>query len=90
MKAAENAMMAKGSKGKGKKKKNPMYPSGNTTNPDIEGWNCTEKGHIRSKCPKKPRKKQTSNKGKEQEAHTSQTQDDYVFSFNVVGEAFVG
>ena len=79
--------MAKGSKGKGKKKKNPTHPSGNSTNPDIEFWNCSKKGHFRSKYPKKPKKKQTSSKGKDQEAHTSQTQEDYAFSFNVVGEA---
>ena len=85
-KTAENAMMATGIKGKGKKKKSPMHPSGNLTNPDIECWNCGEKGHVRSKCPKKPKRKQTSNKGKEQEVHTSQTQEDYAFSLNVVGE----
>ena len=41
--ATENAMMVKGSKGKGKKKKNTTHPSGNSTNPDIECWNCSER-----------------------------------------------
>ena len=86
-KAAENAMMVKGSKGKGKKKKNPTHSSGKSTNPDIECWNCSKKGHIRSKYPKKAKKKQTSSKEKDQEAHTTQAQEDYAFSFNVVGEA---
>ena len=42
-KTAENAMMATGIKGKGKKKKSPMHPSGNLTNPDIDCWNRGEK-----------------------------------------------
>ena len=83
---AENVMIAKGGKGKGKKKKSPMNLSGNLTNPDIECWNCSEKGHVRSKHPKKPQRKQTSSKGKDQEVHTSQAQDNYAFSSNVVSE----
>ena len=83
-------MMVKRSKGKAKKKKNPLGSSGSsgtTTNPDVACWNCGEKGHIRTKCPKKAKRKQPSGKEKEQEAHTTQASDDYVFSLNIVGEA---
>ena len=86
-KSTENAMLVKGGKGKGKGEKSPTNSSGNTMNPDIECWNCGEKGHIRSKCPKEPKKKQFNRKGKVQEAHTSQPQDDYAFSSNLVREA---
>ena len=83
-------MMVKSSKGKAKKKKNPsgsLGSLGNATNPDVESWNCGEKGHIRTKCPKKAKRKQPGGKGKEQEAHTMQASDDYAFSLNIVGEA---
>ena len=83
-------MMVKSGKGKAKKKKNPSGSSGSsgtTTNPDVECWNCGEKGHIRTKCPKKTKRKQPGDKGKEQEAHTTQASDDYAFSSNIVGEA---
>ena len=89
-KAAENAMMVKSGKGKPKKKKNPLGSSGSSgtaTNPDVECWNCGEKGHIRTKCPKKAKRKQPGGKGKEQEAHTTQASDDYALSSNIVGEA---
>ena len=56
-------------------------------NPDVKCWNCGEKGHIRTKCPKKAKRKQPGGKGKEQEAHTTQASDDYAFSSNIVGEA---
>ena len=87
LKSADNPMLAKGGKGKGKKQKFPTSSSGNSTNLDVECWNCGEKGHVRAKCPKKPKKKQFNRKGKDQEAHTSQPQDDYAFSSNLVREA---
>ena len=65
MKATENAMMVKGGKGKGKKKKHPIHTSsGNLTNLNIECWNCGKKGNVRSKFSKKPKKKQFSNRGR--------------------------
>ena len=39
-------MLAKGGKGKGKKKKGSTQQSGNVANPDIDCWNCGEKGHT--------------------------------------------
>ena len=81
-------MMVKSSKGKAKKKKNPsgsLGSSGTATNPDVKCWNCGEKGHIRTKCPKKAKRKQPGGKGKEQEAHMTQASDDYAFSSNIVG-----
>ena len=45
-KVAENVMLAKGGKGKGKKKKGSTQQSGNIINPDIDCWNCGEKGHT--------------------------------------------
>ena len=71
-KAAENAMLAKGGKGKGKKKKGSTQQSGNIVNLDIDCWNCGEKGHTHTQCPKKLEKKQTWSKGKGQEAHVTQ------------------
>ena len=86
-KATENAMMAKGGKGKGKKpQKGTGSTSGGTTNPDIECWTCGEKGHYKDKCPKKLKKKSGGNRGRSQEVHTSQPQDDYAFSSHL-GEA---
>ena len=69
------------------KEESPPHSSGNLTNTDIEFRNCSEKGHVRSKCPEKPKNKQFSSKGKAQEVHTSQAHEDYTFSLNVVGEA---
>ena len=90
LKATENALMAKGGKGKGKKlRKGTGSTSGGTTNPDIKCWTCGEKGHYKDKCPKKPKKKSSGNRGKSQEAHTSQPQDDYTFSSCPVSEALV-
>ena len=90
MKAIETAMMAKGGKGKGKKlHKGTGLTSGGATNPDVECWTCGEKSHYKDKCPKKPKKKSSGNRGKSQEAHTSQPQDDYAFSSHLVGEALV-
>ena len=89
-KVAKNAMMAKSGKGKVKKKKNPLGSLGSlgiTKNADVKCWNCGEKGHIRMKCPKKAKKKQPGGKGKDQEAHMTQANDDYAFSSNIVGEA---
>ena len=64
-KATENAMMAKGGKGKGKKpQKGTGLTSRGTTNPDVECWTCGEKGHYKDKCPKKPKKKSGRNRGK--------------------------
>ena len=80
-------MLAKGGKGKGKKKKGTTQQSGNIANPDIDCWNCGEKGHTHTRCPKKSKKKQTWSKGKGQEAHTTQAQEDYTFSSSIVGEA---
>ena len=83
-------MMVKSGKGKAKKKKNPsgsLGSSGTTTNPDVKCWNCREKGHIRTKCSKKAKRKQPGGKEKEQEAHMTQASDDYAFSSNIVGEA---
>ena len=83
-------MMVKSGKGKAKKKKNPSGSSGSSgtaTNAEVKCWNCGEKGHIRTKCPKKAKRKQPGGKGKEQEAHTMQASDDYAFSLNIVGEA---
>ena len=54
LKSTDNAMLAKGGKGKGKKKKFPTSSSGDFMNPDVECWDCGKKGHVRSKCPKKP------------------------------------
>ena len=69
-KVTENAMMAKGGKGKGKKpRKGPGSTSRGATNPDIECWTCGEKGHYKDKCPKKFKKKSGGNRGKNQEAH---------------------
>ena len=45
-KAAGNAMLAKGGKRKGKKKKGSTQQSRNIANPDIDCWNCGEKGHT--------------------------------------------
>ena len=50
----------------------------------LELWG---KGHIRTKCPKKAKRKQPGGKGKEQEAHMTQASDNYAFSLNIVGEA---
>ena len=81
LKAAENAMLAKGGKGKGKKKKGSTQQSGNIVNMDIDCWNCGEKGHTHTWCPKKSKKKQTWSKGKgQEEAHVTQAQEDYTFS----------
>ena len=83
-------MMVKSSKGKAKKKKNPLGSLGSlgtTMNPDVECWNCGEKDHIRTKCPKNTKRKQPGSKGKEQKAHMMQTSNNYVFSSNIVGEA---
>ena len=66
-------MLAKGGKGKGKKNKGPTQQSGNIVNPDIDCWNCGEKGHTHTQCPKKSKKKQTWSKGKGQEAHCQGT-----------------
>ena len=80
--------MAKGGKGKGKKlRKGTGSTSGGITNPDVECWTCGEKGHYKDKCPKKPKKKSSRNRGRSHEAHTSQPQDDYTFSSHIVGEA---
>ena len=82
-------MMVKSGKGKAKNK-NPLGSlgsSGTTTNPDVKCWNCGGKGHIRTKCPKKAKRKQPGRKGKEQEVHTMQASNDYAFSSNIVGEA---
>ena len=88
LKATENAMMANGGKGKGKKpRKRPGSTSRGATNPDVECWTCGEKGHYKDKCPKKPKKKSSRNRGRNQEVHTSQPQDDYAFSSHLVGEA---
>ena len=87
-KATENAMMAKGGKGKGKKpRKGPGSTSGGATNLDVECWTCGEKGHYKDKCPKRPKKKSGGNRGRNQEAHRSQPQDNYAFSSHLVGEA---
>ena len=83
-------MMVKSSKGKAKKKKKPLGSlgsSGTTMNPDVECWTYGEKGHIRTKCPKKAKRKQPGSKGKEQEAHMMQGSDNYAFSLNIVGKA---
>ena len=86
----KNAMMAKGGKGKGKKPwKGTGSTSRGTTNPDIECWTCGEKRHYKDKCPKKPKKKSGRNRGRSQEVHTSQPQDDYTFSSHLVSEALV-
>ena len=69
MKMAENVMLAKGGKGKGKKKKGSTQQSGNIVNQDIDCWNCGEKGHTHTQSPKKSKKKQTWSKGKGQEAY---------------------
>ena len=45
-KVAENAVLAKGGKGEGKKKKGSTHQSGNVVNKDIDCWNCGEKGHT--------------------------------------------
>ena len=45
------------------------------------------KGHCKDKCPKKPKKKSYGNRGKSQEVHISQPQDDYAFSSHLVSEA---
>ena len=88
MKTTENAMMAKGGKGKGKKPRKAIgSTSGGTTNLDIKCWTCGEKGHHKDKCPKKSKKKSSRNRGRRQEAHMSQPQDDYAFSSHLVGEA---
>ena len=45
-KVTENAMLAKGGKGKGKKpQKGAGLTSRGATNLDIECWTCGEKGH---------------------------------------------
>ena len=88
-KAAENVMLAKRGKGKGKKKKGSTQ-SGNIVNLDIDCWNCGEKGHIHTQCPKTSKKKQTWSKGKGQEAHVTQAQKDYAFSSSIVGMALAG
>ena len=80
-------MLVKGGKGKGKKKKGSTQQSGTVANPDIDCWNCGEKGHTHTRCPKKSKKKQTWSKGKGQEAHTTQAQEDYIFSSSIVREA---
>ena len=77
-KVTENAMTAKGGKGKGKKPRKGLgLTSRGATNPDVECWTCGEKGHYKDKCPKKSKKKSGGNRGRNQEAHTSQPQDDY-------------
>ena len=87
-KVTENAMLEKGGKGKGKKpQKGAGLTSRGATNPDIKCWTCGEQGDYKDKCPKKPKKKTGRNRGKSQEAHTSQPQDDYAFSSHLVGEA---
>ena len=80
-------MQAKGGKGKGKKKKGSTQQSGKIANTDKDCWNCGKKGHIHTQCPKKSKKKQTWSKGKGQEAHATQAQEDYTFSSSIVGEA---
>ena len=56
LKATENAMMAKGGKGKGKKLwKGTGLLSGETTNPDVECWTCGEKGHYKDSAPRNPK-----------------------------------
>ena len=80
-------MLAKGGKGKGQKKKGSTQQSRNVANPDIECWNCGEKGHTHTQFPKKSKKKQTWSKGKGQEAHATQAQEDYTFSSSIVREA---
>ena len=80
-------MLAKGGKGKGKKKKGSTQQSGNVVNPDIDYWNYGEKGDTHTPCPKKSKKKQTWSKGKGQEAHATQAQEDYGFSSSTVSEA---
>jgi hypothetical protein len=86
-KEAENAMTAKGGKGKGKRKKENNTTSRKPINPDIDCWGCGEKGHIKTKRPKKPKKKPNGNQGKDQAVHTSQPQEDYTFSSHIIGEA---
>ena len=46
-----------------------------------------KKGHYKDKCPKKSKKKSGRNRGKSQEAHIFQAQDDYAFSSHLVSEA---
>ena len=84
-KVAENAMLAKGGKGKGKKKKGSTQQSRNIMNPDIDCWNCGEKCHTHTWCPKKSKMKQTWTKGKGQETHMTQAQD-YAFSSSIVSK----
>ena len=81
-------MTAKGGKGNGKKpRKGPGSTSRGTTNLDIECWTCGEKGHYKDKFPKKSKKKFSGIRGRNQEVHMSQPQDDYAFSSHLVGEA---
>ena len=81
-------MMAKGGKGKGEKPwKGTGSISGGVTNPDIECWTCGEKGHYKEKYHKKSKKKSGRNRGKSQEAHIFQPQDNYAFSSHLVSEA---
>ena len=90
LKATENAMMEKGGKGKGKKpQKGTGLVSGGTTNANVEWWTCGEEGHYKDKFPKKSKKKSGRNRGKSQEAHAFQPQDDYAFSSHLVSEALV-
>ena len=63
-KAAENAMLAKGGKGKGKKKKGSTQQSRNVANPDINCWNCGEKDHSHTRCPSKIEKETDLEQGK--------------------------
>ena len=72
LKATENAMMAKGGKGKGKKPwKGAGLSSGGLTNSDIKCWTCGKKVHIKTKCLKRSKKKSDRNKEKDKEVHTS-------------------
>ena len=88
LKATENAMMAKGDKGKGKKLwKGTGLLSGETTNPDVECWTWGDKDHFKNKCPKRSKKKSGTNRGKDQEVYTFQPEDDYAFSPHLVSEA---
>ena len=86
-KAAENVMLAKGGKGTGKKKKGSTQQSRYVVNTDIDYWNWGEKGNTHIWCPKKSKKKQTWSKGKGQEAHVTQAQEDYAFSSSIVSKA---
>jgi hypothetical protein len=84
-KEAENAMMAKGGKGKGKKRKQQGQQSGKA-NPDVECWNCGKKGHYKSDCWGKTEQKGGRRKKQGGEAHISHSQEDYAFTLGAPGE----